>query len=294
VQAIARFEPVELLVQQESRDSAVDLLYDLKQIHFHEIPTNDSWIRDHGPIFLDGPSSLAPALLDFQYNAWGNKYPPFDLDNLVPARVAELTQRQSIRVPVVLEGGSVEGNGQGLVLTTTSCLQNPNRNPDWSCERMEQVLRDYLSAEHIIWLDGEIPGDDTDGHIDQIARFVNPSTVVVLDLPGSRMWEDNRGRLNTWSREHQIPLEIVRLPGPVPRQAEGFWLPASYANFYLVNGAILVPVFNDPADDAACDVLASCFPDRQLVPVLANDLVFGLGALHCLSQQEPLWTGSNA
>lgn len=292
VQAVARFEPVELLVCQDARDSAIDLLYDLKQIHLHEIETNDSWIRDHGPIFLGGNSTLPRALLDFQYNAWGTKYPPYDLDNQVPVKIAELTSRRRFEVPMVLEGGSIEGNGQGIVLTTASCLQNPNRNPGWSQQQIEQALRENLGAEQVIWLEGDVPGDDTDGHIDQIARFVNPSTVTLLDLPGTDMWNANRARLEAWSRESQIPLELVRLPGPVPRQAEGFWLPASYANFYLVNDAILVPVFNDPADDAACDVLASCFPDRQLVPVLANDLVFGLGALHCLSQQEPAWPGS--
>jgi agmatine deiminase len=186
-----------------------------------------------------------------------------------------------------MEGGSVEGNGAGVVMTTDRCLLNPNRNPTLGRDEIEHYLREYLCAERVIWLTGEIPGDDTDSHIDQIARFVDADTVVLADLPGSDMFRENRQRLERWSRDAGRRLEILRLPVPTPRQVDGMWLPASYANFYLVNRAVLVPAFADEADEAAADLLAECFPDREAVLVPSDDLVFGLGALHCLSQQEP-------
>jgi agmatine deiminase len=291
VTAVARFEQVELLAVGTARQHAASLLADAANCHFHDIPTNDSWIRDHGPIFLNGPPGSEPLLLDCQYNAWGNKYPPFDLDNRVPREIAQRTGRQRVELPLVLEGGSVEGNGSGVVLTTERCLLNPNRNPTLSQQEVETYLRDYLCADHVVWLAGEIPGDDTDGHIDQLARFLDPNTVLLIDRPGSDVFADNQQRLSRWSRESGIPLQVVRAPTPAPRQADGMWLPASYANFYLVNGAVLLPVFEDPADDDATDLLAQCYPQRQVVCVPCDHLIFGLGALHCLSQQEPELAG---
>jgi agmatine deiminase len=287
VAAVARFEPVELLAVGAAQRHAAARLKGLTNFHLRDIPTNDSWIRDHGPIFLAGPPDAEPTLLDWRYNAWGNKYPPFDLDNQVPAQIARLTGHRCVHVPIVLEGGSVEGNGAGVVMTTHPCLLNPNRNPTLAQSDIERYLHEYLCAEHVIWLTGQIPGDDTDSHIDQIARFVDASTVLLVDLPGSDMFRDNHERLVRWSRTTGRPLQILRLQAPTPRQVEGMWLPASYANFYLVNGAVLVPAFRDHGDEAAADVLAQCYPRREIVLVPADDLVFGLGALHCLSQQEP-------
>lgn len=308
VEAIARFEQVELLAVGEAADSARSTLPAHERIRIHSIATNDSWIRDHGPIFLGAPHAsspqlddpsreadhrqrrvLSPALLDCGYNAWGGKYPPFDLDNLVPAQIAQFTQRQSFVVPMILEGGSIEGNGQGVVLTTEPCLLNPNRNPQLSRVDIEAYLKAYLSAEHVVWLTGEVAGDDTDSHIDQIARFVNAHTVLVLDDPQTNIFAVNEERLRRWSREAAIPLTILPLRAPQPRRDGAMDLPASYANFYLVNGGVLVPVFDDPADAAACQLLADCFPDRQVVPLRADDLIYGLGAFHCLTQQEPIW-----
>jgi agmatine deiminase len=288
VAAVARFEPVELLVHGTAESVARRMLADVPNVRFGDIPTNDSWIRDHGPIFLDGPADLPPALLDFRYNAWGDKYPPYDLDNLVPQAIARQAGRRRFEVPIVLEGGSVEGNGQGLVLTTEPCLLNPNRNPGLTRTQIEAYLHDYLCAGHIVWLTGEIPGDDTDSHIDQIGRFVDGSTVVLTDLAGSDMFRENQRRLDAWSRHYGQAIRVVRLPAPTPRQVDGMWLPASYANFYIVNSAVVVPAFGDPADDAACRVLEQCFPGRDIVPLRADDLIYGLGAFHCLSQQEPL------
>lgn len=290
VQTMARFEPVELLAVGDAHASARDMLPLSDHIRLHPIPTNDSWIRDHGPIFLGAiDRDLPPLLLDCGYNAWGGKYPPFDLDNRVPRQIAQLTGRQTTVVPMILEGGSVEGNGNGVVMTTEPCLLNPNRNPLLDQQTIEQNLRDYLCAEHIIWLTGEVSGDDTDSHIDQIARFVNEDTVLVLDDPQTDIFSVNEKRLKAWSRSTGLTLEIIRLPAPAPRRDGEMDLPASYANFYLVNGGVLVPVFNDPADEPACRLLSQCFPDREIVPLRADDLIYGLGAFHCLSQQEPIW-----
>lgn len=289
VRVIAQFEPVELLAVGDAAESAKNLLGSIPQVRVHAIQTNDSWIRDFGPIFLNGSNrSLPTAILDCGYNAWGGKYPPYDLDNLVPRQIAQITQRKRFTVPMILEGGSVEGNGRGVLLTTEPCLLNPNRNPDLSRADIEERLRDYLCVEHIIWLTGIVAGDDTDSHIDQIARFVNEDTVLALDDPQTDIFAINRDRLHAWSRQTGIAIDVLPLKGPQPRHDGDMDLPASYANFILVNGAVLVPVFNDPADDQACDLLANCFPKREIVPVRADDLIYGLGAFHCLSQQEPL------
>jgi agmatine deiminase len=288
VRQVARFEPVELLAVAEAAVSARQLLGDLPRVRIHPIPTNDSWIRDHGPIFLGSAERLLPpALLDCGYNAWGGKYPPFDLDNRVPAQIAHETHRRRFVMPMILEGGSVEGNGEGVVLTTEPCLLNPNRNPSLDRPQIETLLRDFLCADQILWLTGVVAGDDTDSHIDQIARFVNASTIVALDDPQSDLFEENRRRIETWCRATGKHLEVLPLRAPRPRRDGDMDLPASYANFYVVNGGVLVPVFGDPADDPACDLLARCFPQHEIVPIRAEDLIYGLGAFHCLSQQEP-------
>ena len=286
VTAIARCEPVHVLAGRgEPADSARAALGQLSQVQLHDIPTNDAWIRDHGPIFLAAHRPQPQALLDWKYNAWGNKYPPFELDNAVPRRIAALTTRRRFAPDMVLEGGSVDGNGQGVVLTTDSCLLNPNRNPGLDRQAIERNLCDYLAAEHVVWLTGEIPGDDTDGHVDQIARFVGPSTVVMVDDPDGRMLQENRKRLQSAGC---LPnLEVIPLPWPAPKYCGQQRLPASYANFYIVNGGVLVPTFGDPLDRQACQILAACFPDREVVPLPADALALGRGAVHCLTQQEP-------
>ncbi|MCA9149531.1 MAG: agmatine deiminase family protein [Planctomycetales bacterium] len=288
VATAAKYETVELLVRPQDRAEVINALPSLVNVSLHEFATNDSWIRDHGPIFLQGGADRPSVLLDFQYNAWGGKYPPFDRDNLVPAYVADVRGRCRIVSSMILEGGSIEGNGDGTVLTTEPCLLNPNRNPGMSRVEVERNLRDYLAAQHIVWLTGEILGDDTDSHIDQIGRFVNRSHVLLTDVAGSSMFRENRSRLNEFSLRAGIQLTSEPLVAPTPRADDGMWLPASYANFYLVNGAVLVPVFRDSQDDIACRQIEACFPGRRIEPVPADDLIYGLGALHCLSQQEPL------
>jgi agmatine deiminase len=296
VETIARYEPVHILaggnrVMREARDRVGHV----RNVTLHDVPTNDAWIRDHGPTFLSSSSNrpLQPALVDWQYNAWGQKYPPFDADNAVPERVAAIAGRRRFVVDMVLEGGSIEGNGASLVLTTGSCLLNPNRNPGLPQDRVEQYLRDYLAADSIVWLQGEIPGDDTDGHIDQIARFVARDSVVATVDPRARPgsgFDSNIKLLERFQMPGGSRLQVVPLPLPSPQEFNGMRLPASYANFYILNGAVIVPAFSDPMDERAVGILREFFPDREVISLSAAWLIVGLGAFHCLTQQEPLAT----
>jgi len=235
-------------------------------------------------------------LVDWDYNAWGGKYPPFDLDNKVPRRIAELQGRFRFVPGIVMEGGAIDGNGCGTILTTKSCLLNPNRNPARSREEIETSLRDYLAAEKILWLSGgEIAGDDTDGHIDQIARFVNPTTVVAAacDDPRDENYEptqQNLRELRKLTDQDDQPLEIVPLRLPRPLFCDNQRLPASYCNFLIANGVVIVPQFGDPTDQEAIETLRPLFPNRDVRGSPSLNLVWGLGSFHCLSQQEPLPT----
>jgi agmatine deiminase len=293
VRLLAEYEPVNILagggkVMEEARG----LVGDLPNVTLHDIPTNDSWCRDHGPTFL--ACGAKPALVDWEYNAWGGKYPPFDLDNDVPRRIAELQGRRRFVPGIILEGGAIDGNGLGTILTTESCLLNPNRNPHLSREDVERYLRDYLAARNVLWLTGgEIAGDDTDGHIDQIARFVNPTTVVVslCENKADANYEPTRQNLReleTMTDQDGRPLEIVPLPLPRPLFCDGQRLPAGYANFLIANGVVIVPQFGDPADNEAIRVLEPLFPGRDVRGSPSLNLVWGLGSFHCLSQQEPV------
>jgi agmatine deiminase len=236
---------------------------------------------------------LQPAMVDWQYNAWGGKYPPFDKDNEVPRRIAELQNRRRFATGIVLEGGAIDGNGAGTVLTTESCLLNPNRNGSLGRADLERYLRDYLGATNILWLTGgEIAGDDTDGHIDQIARFIDPSTVVVAlcDDPSDENYgptHQNLTELQNLRDERGEPLKIVPLPLPRPLFVDDQRLPASYCNFLIANGCVVVPQFGDPADEQARRILSDLMPDREVVGSPSLDLVWGLGSFHCLTQQEP-------
>jgi agmatine deiminase len=296
VRAVAEFEPVNVLVGGENvMAEARSLVGDVPQVILHDIRTNDAWCRDHGPTFLIGPADDPPALVDWEYNAWGGKYPPFDADNAVPRQIAERSHRRRFTPGVVLEGGAIDGNGCGTILTTRRCLLHPDRNPNLTLEEMDQCLRDYLGARKVLWLTaGELAGDDTDGHIDQLARFVNPATVVVAaeDDAGDANYEPLQrlyDELAGMSDQDDRPLQLVRLPLPRPQMFRGQRLPASYLNFYIANGVVLVPWFGDPADEAAVQILARLFPGRQVRGLPALDLVWGLGAFHCLTQQEPVW-----
>ncbi|HEY7002194.1 MAG TPA: agmatine deiminase family protein [Candidatus Udaeobacter sp.] len=277
-----------------------------ERITFYRIPTNEPWCRDHGPTFVtrqrrlvpeagntgrreDAPSSLA--IVDWDYNAWGNKYPPFDLDEVAPTQVAKILDVPVFYPGMILEGGAIDVNGAGALLTTESCLLNKNRNPNLSRDEIEQRLRDYLGVRDILWLGDGIAGDDTDGHIDDLARFVSESTVVTIveqnrDDENYEPLQQNLARLRQMKIGDRA-IEVITLPMPKTIVRDGLRLPATYANFYIANSCVLVPIFADSADEVALSVLRKCFPNRRVIGIDCRELIWGLGAFHCLTQQQP-------
>ena len=294
-------ETVRLLVTDEAMEerarrrlAAAGVEVD-RGVEFHRIPTNDAWLRDSGPIFLlrERGGVRERALADFGFDCWGRKYEPWDLDDAVPARVADLLGLPRFAADFVLEGGSVEGNGMGTLLTTEACLLDPNRGPGRTRELMERRLGAWLGATNVLWLGEGIAGDDTDGHVDELARFVDPGTVVAAveqdesDANFAPLAENLR-RLRSMRDQDGKPLTVVPLPMPPALAIEGLRCPASYANFYLANGCALVPVFGVERDARALAALRELLPGRDVVGIPCGDLLLGLGALHCLSQQEPI------
>jgi agmatine deiminase len=292
-------EPVHILVADEAMEAAarrrlaaggVDANAD---VHFPHVATNDAWLRDSGPVFLAraGDARRPVVAVDFRFDAWGGKYPPWDLDAAVPRRIASLRDLECVEAGFVLEGGSVDGNGRGSVLTTESCLLHPNREPGRSRESMEARLRDWLGVTNVLWLAAGIVGDDTDGHVDDVARFVSAGTVVAAvappDAADSRPLRENLRRLRSMCDQDGQALAVVELPMPPAVTADGLRCPASYANFYLANGVALVPTFGAPTDARALAILRELLSDRDVVGVPSRNLIVGLGAVHCLSQQEP-------
>jgi agmatine deiminase len=263
----------------------------MERISFHRISTNEPWCRDHGPIFLTRDVDPKLAIVDWDYNAWGNKYPPFDLDEAVPTRVAQFLYLPVFYPRMILEGGSIDGNGAGALLTTESCLLNANRNPQLSRGEIEQRLRDYLGVREILWLGDGIAGDDTDGHIDDLARFVSERTVVTVveenrDDENYKPLHENLARLREMKIDNR-KIDIITLPMPKKIVREGLRLPASYANFYIANTCVLVPMFADPNDEAALSILRDVFPNRLTIGIDCRELIWGLGTFHCLTQQQP-------
>jgi agmatine deiminase len=262
-----------------------------ERLTFHNIPSNEPWCRDHGPIFLTRDQEPRLAVVDWDYNAWGGKYPPCALDEAVPTRVAENLSLPVFYPHMILEGGAIEVNGAGALLTTEGCMLNPNRNPELSRTQIEERLRDYLGVREVLWLGEGIAGDDTDGHIDDLTRFVSERAVVTLveedesDANHAPL-QENLERLRGLTIEGE-PLEIMTLPMPARLVREDLRLPASYANFYIANKSVLLPTFADPNDAVAIDVLARVFPTRRVVPIDCRELIWGLGAFHCLTQQQP-------
>jgi agmatine deiminase len=264
-------------------------------VTLHAIETNDAWMRDHGPMFLVGPKGSEPTLIDWGYNAWGGKYPPYNKDDVVPRHVADILGYRRLEPGIILEGGAVDFNGQGAVLTTEQCLLNPNRNPELSREQIEGYLLRYCGARHVIWLGEGIVGDDTDGHIDELARFVSPRMVVaaVEDDPADENYaplQDNLKRLKSAKDQDGRPLEVIALPMPRPMFYNDQRMPGCYCNFYIANGVVVTPQFGDPADERVQEILARLFPDRRIAPIYARELIWGLGAFHCITQQQPLQT----
>ena len=297
VAVISRYECVRLncaaALQPRARALCRRAGADLARVEFFDHPTNDTWCRDHGPIFVKHARTGEVALTDWRYNAWGGKYPPFDADDAIPRRIAARLKRRRFARDMVLEGGSIDVNGVGDLLTTEACLLNPNRNPTLSRAQIEQALRDMLGVRRVHWLGDGIVGDDTDGHVDDLSRFFAPDGIVTAVERNARdanhaALRDNLDRLRRLRTAGGRRFRIVELPMPRPCHRDGVRLPASYANFLVINGAVLMPAFRQPRRDAtAAEVLAACFPGREIIPIDCLDLVWGLGTLHCISQQQP-------
>jgi len=298
IKAVAEGEKVRINVNdEETKAFAISKLQeqdvDLSQIEFFFNPSNDAWCRDHGPAFLINPSAESKkVIVDWGYNAWGNKYPPFEQDDIIPTLIADQLDIPVFNPGIVMEGGSVEFNGAGTILTTTACLLNKNRNPHLTKEQIEEYLKECYGAEQVLWLGDGIVGDDTDGHIDDITRFVNEDTVltVVESNPLDENYillQENLVALREMRLPDGRPLNIVKLPMPSPVIHEDTRLPASYANFYISNAAVIVPTFRDVNDDKALEIIRGVFPDRKVIGIDSTDIIWGLGSFHCLSQQEP-------
>jgi agmatine deiminase len=296
-EALAPSEIVRINVSGAEQEAEVKkLLHRVapERVEFFHIPTNEPWCRDHGPIFVKREQAPTLAVIDFGYNAWGWKYPPCDFDDEVGTKVAH-----ALDLPVfnfgnfVLEGGSIDGNGKGTLLTTKSCLLNPNRNPRLDQTAIEKKLKEALGVNQILWLGDGIEGDDTDGHVDDITRFVAPDTVLTAveedeDDKNYEPLQANLALLHSMSLPDGSPLKVETLPMPPRIFRDGQRLPASYANFYIANTVVLLPVFRDSNDEWAVSILQSHFPDRTIVPIDCRELIWGLGAFHCLTQQQPL------
>jgi agmatine deiminase len=273
---------------------------DLARVQFHRVPTDRGWTRDMGPAFLRGGGPKPEvALVRFRFNGWA-KYPDWKKDDRVPVWASKRFRYRTFIAKVgdrevVLEGGSIDANGRGTILTTEECLLHPTiqiRNPGFGAAEWEQVFRDQLNAPNTIWLGRGIEGDDTHGHVDDLARFVSPRTIVLCTESdprdeNARVLAVNRERFEDARLEDGSKPEIVDLPMPKPLYFDGRRLPASYANFYISNAAVLVPTFNDENDRRALGILGELIPDRPVVGIHAVDLVWGLGTIHCLTREEP-------
>jgi agmatine deiminase len=298
IKLVAEGERVHInVVDDKMKEKALSHLQkvgaELKNIQIFIHPTNDAWCRDHGPAFLINPKAEQKKIIvDWGYNAWGGKYPPFDLDDNIPTLVAKHYDIPVLYPGIVMEGGSVEFNGKGTMLTTTSCLLNENRNPHLNQEQIEKFLYEYYGVTNILWLGDGIIGDDTDGHIDDLTRFVNDDTVVtVVETNKSdenhKPLQENLDLLKKLRLENGKQINIVELPMPSAIVYDDMRLPASYANFYIANNYVVVPTFRDKNDDKALSILQECFKDRKVVGLDSVDIIWGLGSFHCLSQQEP-------
>jgi agmatine deiminase len=294
---ISRFEEVRINVARADQPRVRSLLKragaDLGRIRLYAHPTNDAWCRDHGPIFVRNDRTGEVAVTDWTFNAWGGKIAPCDSDNRIPGRVAKALGMRRFANPMVLEGGSIDVNGEGLLLTTEACLLHPNRNPGLSRREIEDNLRRFLGVRSILWLGNGIVGDDTDGHVDDLSRFYAADGIVTAVERNSRdanfrALRENLDRLRSLRTPSGRKFRIVELPMPAPCYHGPKRLPATYANFLVLNGAVLMPAFRQPRRDAAAaEVLGGCFPGRRIIPVDCTELVGGCGTLHCISQQQP-------
>lgn len=281
----------ERIVRAQLKEHKVNL----RKVRFHHIMTNESWCRDHGPAFVvrEHRGARQIAVVDWGFNAWGGKYPPYDDDDAVPTRIAEMAGLPLFLPGIVMEGGAIDVNGRGSLLTTESCLLNPNRNPGVSKERIERYLRDFYGQTNILWLGEGIEGDDTDGHVDDLARFINPTTIAVAEEPDASdanhaILAENIRRCESLADQDGQAFDLCVVPMPKRIERDDQRLPATYLNFLFINGALLVPTFRDRKNDRrALAILAEHLPDHEVVGVDCTDLIWGLGAIHCASQQVP-------
>ncbi len=283
---------VDANMEAKARKLLTEVNADLSKIKFYHHPTNDAWCRDHGPAFV--VKGNEKAIVNWGYNAWGEKYPPYNLDNQIPGLVADKLGLKTFNPGIVMEGGSVDFNSEGVILTTTACLLNPNRNPHLTQGEIENYLKEYYGANQIWWIGDGIIGDDTDGHVDDITRFVNDRTVVTV-VEKNEADENHQPLTENLETLHQFrfddgsPLNVIELPMPAPVIYNEQRLPASYANFYIANECVAVPTYRDKENDHdALEILTGLFPDRKVIGIDSTDLVWGLGSFHCLSQQEPI------
>jgi agmatine deiminase len=299
IRLLAPWEPVRVIASGAALADAQDRLRGVPHVECIDIPTNDSWLRDTGPVFLTpleqgakGQGAGRPVAVCWEWNAWGGKYPPWDLDAKVSRAIAGRLDLKIVSPGVVLEGGAIETDGESTLLVNHRCVDDPKRNPGLPRFEIEQVLRQQLSIDRVIWLGGDLAGDDTDGHIDQLARFVAPGRVVAarqsdrLD-PNHASLAENLAQLEAAVDARGRRLEVIPIDIPTRFAFAGTQLPASHLNFYVANGAVMVPVFGGPTDEAAIHTLAACFPGRRIVPVDCQELVRGRGALHCITRDQP-------
>ncbi len=298
---ISNYEKVCISRGNAKREIILNLLCDagadMSNVEIFDFKTNDVWCRDHGPVFLKNPETNERAIADFTYNSWGGKFPPWNLDNDIPKHIAEKFNIRRFPIPVICEGGALEINSLGDLLTTESVLLNDNRNPGISKDEMTQVLKDALGAKTVTWLKQGMVGDDTDGHIDTLARFVNDDVILAAydesaEGRNKEVLEANIRELEHSRNSNGKQYTVIPVPCPDPIYPENWReevLPATYVNYLLVNDAIIVPTYRDKKnDDRACEIIASAFPNRKLETVDCFDIVLEGGALHCLSQQMPI------
>ncbi len=295
IRALRGSDEVRLLVRDDQVEEEVrrELAGDLSGVRLFRVPTNDAWIRDYGPIFVRSSDPTGSVKLTWWgYNAWGRKYGPWDLDQTVPGKLAAILEQPVTETGMILEGGSIDVDGEGTLLTTESCLLNPNRNPQLTRTDIERRLGEFLGVRKVLWLGDGIVGDDTDGHVDDLTRFVAPARVVtaVEQDPKDENYHplaENRERLRGMTDARGRALEVLELPMPRAVRHDGHRCPASYANFLIGNSVVLVPTFRCDRDEAALGMLRDVFPGRKVVGIDCFDMVWGLGAIHCVSQQQP-------
>jgi len=296
VRTIARFEPVHVLLRDDESEQDARVRLEGANVTYHRVPLDDVWFRDNGPLFVTRASETGSEDLSFvhwKFNAWGDKF-HWQNDTRAPEALAEYLGVDHWDLPVVMEGGSIEPNGAGVALTTRQCLMQQGRNPSMSEADLEQILRDYLGFEKLLWLENGLEGDHTDGHIDTITRFVDEHTIVTSvcspsDTGNYQTLQDNLERLRTFTNLENKPFKIVELPLPQVRLegAEGR-LACTYANFYIGNGFVVVPLYGDPLDERALEILTSLFPGREVIGLSSRAIIEGGGSFHCVTQQQPL------